>query len=425
MNTLVKNARFISFTIVTVSIVVLLLRCGPSPVSNETTDFGSLAIRFQVITPSLQKSTQAAKLSFDSLIVEISAPDIKTIHYSQNILTSAPVVIDTIKDIPSGKQRTVKVWTVDGLGTVIHKDTANMTDVEIKPKEINEIKFALLPAVGSLYLQIGGVPTKVDSVLAIYTESVTKKQWYASVKQKTNVILVLDKIPNKSTGTVNVFCITTAKDTIYKAESKLSFDVSSQNPVNLEFRSNPGTISLDLTIIEPGAILVNGRIDSELADSTETGEIIITEIMYDVDGSEYIELYNLLPSAVTYDSLYICINDESRLITDMTFAPNSFNVIPRDTLPWVDTIIKPMSFLQLTIDGSWIAIRAKDSTLIDRVIYTGRENSAGWPKAGDSASIALDSNAYTSKANNYGTSWKLSSSLIPNSTGQYGSPGRR
>lgn len=417
--------RLFLFAIITISIIVFIISCGPSPMSYDISENGKLIFRVQVITPSLQKNAQSAKILFDSLVVEISAPDIKTIHYSQKVLTSAPIVVDTIKDIPSGKHRTVKVWTVDYSGTVIHKDTANMKDVEIKPKGTNDMEFNLLPAVGSLYLQIGGVPGEVDSVLAIYTESVTKKQWVTSVKQKSNVILVLDKIPNKSTGTVNVYCITAVKDTIYRAESKLSFDVSRPIPVNLEFRSNPGTISLDLTIFEPGAVFVNGRIDTDLIDSIESGEILITEIMYAVDDSEYIELYSTLSSEVTYDTLYICINNESRLVTNMTFAPNGYNVISRRVLPWVDTLIKPMSFIQLTTDGSWIAVRAKNKTLIDRVIYTGRENSADWPKNSGKASIFLDSSAYNARDNNYGANWKLSSSLIPNSTTQYGSPGRR
>ena len=404
--------------------VCMIIACGNIPVSSVATDSGSLEIRAQVITAVLQKAKKTAQSSFDSLIVEISAADFKTIHHSLKTINSRPVITDTVFNIPAGNQRIVKIWTVDKSGTVIHMDTSVQHNIQINPNTITLISTNLIPAVGSIYLQIADVPEAVDSVAAVFTESGTSVSWSTHVRRSPKVFLSLDFIPNNTRGVVSVYGIGPLGDTLFRAATELVLDITRFGVVNIAFKSFPGGIALNLTIIQPAITLVSGKMGAIETDTIELGGVLITEIMYAANDSEYIELYNTKSESVLFDTLIVDIDGASKAVTNVSFAPNGYYVIGRRALPWVQSATSPVSFLDLTpTTGNWVTIRSKDKSMLDRVAFIGAANSLEWPYATGKRSIVLDTSAYSANNNNFGRNWISAATPIPGSPSQYGPPG--
>lgn len=404
-------------------LVCILLACGNAPVSSQSTATGNLEIRAQVISAVLSKVKKATQTSFDSLVVEISAADIKPIHHALKIVNSRPVLTDTILNIPPGNQRIVKIWTVDKFGVVIHQDTGKQHSIQISPNATTLISTNLIPAVGSIYLQIGDIPDTVDSVVAVFTESGTNVIWSSRVKRSPKVFLSLDNIPNGTRGIVGVFGIGSGGDTLYRAVTELTFDITRVGIVNLAFQSFPGSVALNLTIIQPSITLISGKMGQVETDTVEMGGVLITEIMYAANDSEYIEIYNTRSENVVFDTLILEIDGSSKVVTNVSFAPNGYYVIGRRALPWGESAISPVSFLDLTSNGNWVTIRSKDKTMLDRVAFTGMSNTLEWPNVTGKRSIILDTSAYSVTKNNFGRNWISAATLISDSVSQYGTPG--
>ena len=404
--------------------VCMMIACGNIPVSSVETDTGSLEIRAQVISAVLQKVKKAAQTSFDSLIVEITASDFKTIHHSLKIINSRPVITDTVFNIPAGSQRIVKIWTVDKFGTIVNQDTSIQHSIQINPNSITTISTNLIPAVGSIYLQIADVPDTVDSVAAVFTESGTHVSWRTQVRRSPKVFLSLDFIPNNTRGVVSVYGIGPLGDTLFRAATELVLDITRFGVVNIAFKSFPGGIALNLKIVQPASTLVSGKMGSIESDTVELGGILITEIMYAANDSEYIELYNTKPESVVFDTLIVDIDGASKAVANVSFAPNGYYVIGRRALPWVQSAISPVSFVDLTpTTGNWVIIRSKDKSMLDRVAFIGTSNSLEWPYSTGKRSIILDTSAYSVNNNNFGRNWISATTLIPGSPSQYGTPG--
>ena len=85
---------------------------------------------------------------------------------------------------------------------------------------------------------------------------------------------------------------------------------------------------------------------------TEQGDLVITEIMYAANDSEYIEIYNPQEADVTYDSIYIDIDGTRRLFTDVSIGAQSCFVFGRQTLPWADAAHSVKSALDLSGNGN-------------------------------------------------------------------------
>jgi hypothetical protein len=61
--------------------------------------------------------------------------------------------------------------------------------------------------------------------------------------------------------------------------------------------------------------------------------------------------------------------------------------------------------------------------MLDRVVFTGVNNSLEWPNVTGKRAIILDTSAYTVTKNNFGRNWSTATTLISGSASQYGSPG--
>lgn len=408
---------------VMVGIAVLFFSgCGRDMSSNpEQKKQGMLAINVFFDNGMLKKLLQTTQTSFDSLVVEISSSDFQMIRKSITFSSISPVLNDTIMNIPEGENRVVRVFTKDKSNQVIHQDSLLTQTVRVTADNVTAVFVKLKPGSGSFYLQIADVPDTVDSVVAVF--STGARTWVSSVKRSSKVLISLDNIPNNTAGTLSVYGISVQKDTLYRASSQLTYLLSNTATVNLSFHTQPGALGLNITITPAPSTIVTANMSSFTCDTVESGEIFISEIMYASNDSEYIELYN--PSTITasYDTLYVDIDGEMRVVTNVIITPNGYFTIGRRLLPWVNTAMSTVSFLDLTQNGNWITIRNRTKQMVDRVVYTGVSNAHEWPQVSGKRSLRLQPDRYSAQMNNYGKYWSVSQELIPGSGSQYGSPG--
>jgi hypothetical protein len=163
---------------------------------------------------------------------------------------------------------------------------------------------------------------------------------------------------------------------------------------------------------------------------SENGGLIISEIMYAANDSEYVEIYN--PGARFDDTLILQMDMGSWMYFDVVIEPGKFVVIGRnasDGLAWVDTCPAATTALNLSSSGgNWLVLRARDSSLIDWVAFESGSNPQEWPVFSGRQSIVLDSLCSDPLYNNYGRHWRAATARIDSSgapaTLQCGTPGR-
>lgn len=395
---------------------VLFLFCGNYPSSLESKN-GSLVIRAQILQSNLAKASESMLTTYDSVVVVVSASDIGTMRRSKKITLGEFLFTDTFPGIPSGSNRKITVTTVDKSGFTVHVDSVGSRTVRIYPGSVSDVNAVLVPAVGSIYLQIAGIPTSVDSIFASFVSNDTS--WVVHVARNTRVFISIDKIPNKTKGTLYVSGVGSGGDTIYTASRDLTFNALSNSSVTLEFKGLPGNLSLNLSIYDPGITLVSGSMDGlNIADS-ESGILFITELMYKVDKAEYVEIYNPGTDSLFLDTLLVVLDKTINTITDVEIEGKGFYVFGRGDGSWID---QSNSFLNLSASGNWIALLSKDSTVIDQVIFTGESNKIEWPVVKDSRSIELVNKSYDALSNNFGRNWR-ECPVFYDSAGWYGTPG--
>lgn len=403
-------------------VTALLPGCGRDLSSNpEQKKQGTLAIDVLFDSGKLKKLLGTTQTSFDSLVVEVSGSDFQMIRRSITFSSVLPVYSDTIMNIPEGDNRVVRVFTKDKFNQVIHQDSLLSQTFRITADQVTALLVNLKPGSGSFYLQIADVPDTVDSVVAVF--STVAKTWISSVKRSSKVLISLDKIPNNTAGTLSVYGISVQKDTLYRASTQVTYLLSNTATVHLSFHAQPGALGLSVTVTPAPSTIVTANMRTFTSDTLETGEIFISEIMYASNDSEYIELYNPSTSEASYDTLYVDIDGEMRVLTNVVIASSGFFTIGRRMLPWVNTAMSTVSFLDLTQNGNWITIRNRKKQMIDRVVYTGALNTQEWPQVSGRHSVRLLTDHYSAQMNNYGKNWSESQELIPGSGSQYGSPG--
>jgi hypothetical protein len=271
------------------------------------------------------------------------------------------------------------------------------------------LQAVLVPKRGSIYLQIGGVPTTIDSMGAVFTGS-NGGRWAVAVVRAPRVFLSIDNIPNGTSGILSVAGYTAASDTLYRARSTLTINSRTLNTVKLSFDA------------VPGGLLVSANMGSGVVAEKESGALIITEIMYAANDSEYVEVFNPSASPVTFDTLVLEIDGTRRLFTGVSVAANGYFVFGRQQLPWADTYSTVRSALDLSSNGNWITLITKDGTIVDQVVFCGGINQLEWPRISGKASICLQPGAYNAVDNNFGRYWTAATTPITGAPALMGTP---
>jgi hypothetical protein len=406
-----------------VSLVIELIAnisCGKSPTSTNEIETGGIEVQVQVLEGD-DGLPKVSRTAFDSLVVEITGSDISPIRYSNFINPGHSLFIDTLPAIPAGSERRIKMFTINQSGETVHEDSGGERILRVEPGVVAVLQAVLVPKRGSIYLQIGSVPTTIDSMGAVFTGS-NGGRWAVAVVRAPRVFLSIDNIPNGTSGVLSVAGYTAASDTLYRARSTLTINSRTLNTVKLSFDAVPGGLSLSGSLQLPGATLVSANMGTGVVAERETGALVITEIMYAANDSEYVEVFNPSASPVAYDTLVLEIDGTRRLFTGVSVAANGYFVFGRQQLPWADTYSTVRSALDLSSNGNWITLITKDGTVLDQVAFCGGINQLEWPRISGKASICLQPGAYNAADNNFGRFWTAATTPIAGAPALLGTP---
>jgi hypothetical protein len=403
----------------------LLASCGRIPVGVVPDETGAVEIHSCLQTSAaLSKTLAKLATTSDSLIIVVTGPDIDTLRFSRIFDVARAVHSDTLTKIPAGSDRQIRIYTVDRSGSIVHADTNSHRYIRIDPNTTTPLNVVLMPAMGSIYLQLENIPTKVDSVIASFASD-DQRLWTVRAKRSTKINLSLDKIPNALQGVLTVVAVDSIKDTLYQARKEITFNAVKMETVSLNFSASPSNLTLNMTVVLPGVTAASGNMAASDTSAIESGDLLITEIMYAANDSEYIEVYNAKTIDQSFDSLYVDIDGTPRLFTNITINAQQTFVFGRKLLPWCDAASSVASALDLSSTGNWITLRAKNGQIIDRVIFTGGSNTLEWPAVSGKQSIELNAQANDAASNNFGRNWHATTTLIQGTTSQFGSPKSR
>lgn len=407
------------FSLCTLSSIILF-SCGKAPSAVDRPEYGTIAIK-TLISHSLMKQAGVQATSFDSMIVEIDASDFSVPVRKSICLKSSVASQDTISSIPSGSSRIVKVWTVNTSGTVVHRDSVAAHTVTIEPGVCTPLSVNLIPAAGSIYLQLGALPTSIDSIEAVFLSD-SGKAWKTKVKRSSRVYINIDNIPHLTSGVLTVTTFNATGIQLQQATSKLTVNAVKNETVTLSFSSSGGSLSMTAKVQLPAATVVSATLGAGEVATTENGQCIITEIMYAANDSEYVEIYNTTSAAIYYDTLTLEIDGTRRHFLNVTIASNDYFVFGRKDLPWADRFHTVQSALDLSSSGNWITLRS-GTAILDQVIFSSGSDNLEWPDIKGKIAAELDRTHYSASDNNFGRFWVAAKDAIPSFGQLLGTPG--
>jgi hypothetical protein len=404
--------------------IILNVGCGKNPVAIADKGDARLTIWAHVVknSSSLAKSTNT---TWDSLVIRISsAPTIDTISRTIKFNNSDPFATCTLSGIPAGKGRLVEVWTKNSKGSIIL--TAPGKKVDLISGEIKTIDFVLLPKCGSVYVDIANIPVVMgdDSIRFIFaTFAFDGQKLSDSISRAKNAFLSIDNVPDGVSGTLYIVGISKTHDTLYHSSFPLTFNAMRDTAFSAALVKVSTRLSLQIITSLPSATVISISMDSQKDAGLEKGPCIISEIMYAANDSEYVEIYNPLANDTVFDTLILDIDGTYRYFASVSCKAKEFFVFGRKNLPWVDATHQISSALDLTSGGNMtITLRAKDSSIIDRVSFQGGSNKQEWPNISGKKSIVLDSLVSDPLYNNFGKNWQAAQTTINKIDGTYSSP---
>lgn len=405
--------------VASVAAVVGGFSCGRAPKGVSEPATGMLELQIRLVS-ALGKQAHRTKTEYDSLVVEVNGDEGTNSRYVRPLQPELQFLIDTLKEITTGGELEIRVTTVNKAGETVHEDSAGVQSVRIDPNVIQVMHVVLVPVRGSIYLQLGSIPTSVDSLGALFAGE-NGEVWETKVGRSPKVYMSIDGIPHNTQGTLTVAGFSADGDTLYRAAVEVTVSAREVNSIQLQFTSTPGGLALSVTLELPGTTVVSGSMGDATVARTERGDLIITEIMYAANDSEYIEVFNPEKRDVTYDSLIIDIDGTRRLFLGVRIDAEDYFVFGRKELPWVDMTHATSSALNLSGNGNWITLIAGD-TVIDQVIFTGGTNEIEWPRVSGKRSVCLKNNSYDCSDNNFGRNWSAATEMIDGTSSQYGTP---
>jgi hypothetical protein len=397
---------------VLLAIALLIVQCGKVP-TNLSKGVAEIQVSAQVVkqTNGLAKSNSIKVTTWDSLVVRISSADIDTIRKAFKFNGGDSLITFTISDVPAGKARSIEAWTKNMNNLVIH--SSDNKKIDIASGEIKPVEFILFPKRGSIYINITDIPATIDHISASFLFGISETL-SVSQKRSTKTYLTIDNVPDNAAGTLSITGISAAGDTLYQYSMPLVFYACQNATYSAQVTKVNTGISLGITAQTPSATVISASMGLKKPFDLENGPLIISEIMYAANDSEYVEVYNPLEKDTTFDTLILDIDGVYRFFTNITVKSKGFFVFGRKNLPWVNTVHPVSSALDLSSSGgNWITVRAKDSIAMDWVAFEGGSNDQGWPNIGTAKkSIVLDSLVSDPAYNNYGANWMAAKTPI-------------
>ena len=397
---------------VLLAFTLLIVQCGKIP-TNLSKGVAEIQVSAQVVKQinGLAKSNSIKVTTWDSLVVRISSADIDTIRKAFKFNGSDSLITFTISDVPAGKARLIEAWTKNMNNLVIH--SSDNKKIDFASGEIKPVEFILFPKRGSIYINITDIPATIDHISASFLFGISETL-SVSQKRSTKTYLTIDNVPDSAAGTLSITGISAAGDTLYRSSMPLVFYACQNATYSAQVTKVNTGISLGITAQTPSATVISASMGLKKPFDLENGPLIISEIMYAANDSEYVEVYNPLEKDTTFDTLILDIDGVYRFFTNITVKSKGFFVFGRKNLPWVNTVHPVSSALDLSSSGgNWITVRAKDSTAMDWVAFGGGSNDQGWPNIGTAKkSIILDSLVSDPAYNNYGAHWMAAKTPI-------------
>jgi len=415
--------------------VFLLVTCGKNPAQPAARGCGQLQVWAHVVQgKGLSKCAKTTATSWDSLVVRITASDMDTLQRSFKFDPSEAYVNFSLSDVPAGKARMIEVWTKNRKGLLIHASIRKKTDLAVG--EIQTLDFSLAPKRGSIYVDISNIPVSLsgDTIGMVFAAFRFNSQVLSdSAKRGKSVFLSIDDVPDSASGMLDISGLGLSMDTLYQCRCALTFYALKDTTFSVKAATVSTGVSLNITVANTGVTVIATSLDTGKTIGLEHGPLIISEIMYAANDSEYFELYNPLDKDSTFDTLFLDIDGTYRAFSHITVQAHGFFVIGRKNLPWVNAVHPVASALDLLSGGgNAVVLRAKDSTVMDWVAFLGNGNNQGWPSIGSGKkAIVLDSLFADPTYNNYGKNWAAAATAINNSnpknalpaTSQCGTPG--
>jgi hypothetical protein len=396
--------------------------CGNYVTDSSPDGFAAVAIHASIARPAgaFARRAGAAATEWSECIISIAAPDMDTAVHVYDVSPDERSIRIEIDHVPAGDRRSISAVTVDQVGDTIHRAAEIVRN--LRAAETIDVNLHLEPLCGSIYVELAEFPDNVTTVgVAFVTAENTWERHSASTSSKR--YLTLDKIPFGTSGELRVSGISATGDTI------TSWSMAEYVFENLDTTLEASfvtiaTVSLSLSIDSPPATVVRGFMDTTRSIPDESGDLILTEIMYAANDSEYIELFNAGQAAYD-DTLIVQIDQGAMRYFDIHLGVGEYITLGRRNLAWTDTAHEVASALDLSsASGNWLIVRAADSTVMDVVAFQTGSNDMSWPKISGKASIALTAAPSGPEDNNCGTAWDAAVSSIDVSvTEQLGTPG--
>ncbi len=420
--------------------MLTLCSCGGDPVDapvKPTEDkYGALEVYVRVVNQPLNKTAArdgvaavaaAAQTVAENLVVEVSGSDLSPTQLMVRLNAARSTSVDTIKKVPIGEARRISVWAVNKDGVKTHVDTVDYRYADIEKAKVTRIYATLIPAAGSIYIHINGLETSIGTVHASFTSRDGESVFQNSVVRAAHTFLSIDNIPHELDGILRVSIVDTKGDTVKIATSEFVFNARGDNAFELQFIENGGMLGMEAVLYAPGVTMASYDVGKPAPNVVETGELIITEIMFSASNDNYIELYNPKNEAIVFDTLTTDVDGTSYNFTGVSIASKGYFVIGRQAAPYVNASTNSTGNLPISSTGGWISVRrGKAGAVIDRVICGGTNSAVGWPAGMSSSSkrsVELNKDKYGAAENNFGKNWTAASAAI-DGTAMYGTPGR-
>jgi hypothetical protein len=444
-HSIIRKDNRLTAVLTTLFTLALILLCscsnGPDvPLGPVNAEFGMLVVSVRMVNQPLKKVAArsgidavgavnaAAQTVAENLVVEISGGDLSPTQFKLKLDPTRPTAVDTVKKVPIGEARRISVWAVNKNGERTHIDSIEYRHVNIEKAKATKVYATLIPAAGSVYLHIYGLETAVSTVHASFTSRDGESVFQNNVKRDTHTFLSIDNIPHELDGILRVSLVDAKGDTVKVATNEFVFNARGDNTIELQFIENSGMLGMDATLYAPGVTMLSYEFGKSVSDVAETGELIITEIMFSASDDNYIELYNPKGEVVSFDTLTTEVDKTSYYFTGVSIGPNGYFVISRKAAPYADIVTNTTSGLPIVATGNWITVRrGKSGAVLDRVICGGANTAIGWPAgvpSGSKKSVELRRDKYGAAENNFGKNWTAADQLIAGTSNMYGTPGK-